>query len=188
MLISAFNAYQLDNTACLMLIIVDKTWIRFFSKRPLFRQRSVQLEFFVPAKYKTRHFRLFLFSALYFHKNRFLGVELPLIVTLRILGIIRHATDQSSGPLSEEHVWTGWLLMKPNGWGTMSILVQTSGKYWLNVHFCASCSLATAGSENEHFFEKWDRKETEIREKSQSFFVRCSMFIFFFSVHFNQTC
>jgi len=57
MLISAFNAYQSDNTACLMLIIVDKTWNRFISKRPLFRQRSVQLKFFVPAKCKTRCFR-----------------------------------------------------------------------------------------------------------------------------------
>ena len=36
-----------------MLISVDKTRNRFISNRPLFRQRSVQLEFFVPAKCKT---------------------------------------------------------------------------------------------------------------------------------------
>ncbi len=58
MLISAFNAYQSDDMACLMLISVDKTWNRFISQRPLFRGRSVQLEFFVPAKSKTRRFRL----------------------------------------------------------------------------------------------------------------------------------
>ncbi len=43
--------------ACLMLISVDKTWNRFISNWPLFRGRSVQLEFFVPAKSKTRRFR-----------------------------------------------------------------------------------------------------------------------------------
>ena len=57
MLISAFNAYQSDNMACLMLISVDKTWNRFISNRPLLRRRSVQLEFFVPTKCKTQCFR-----------------------------------------------------------------------------------------------------------------------------------
>ncbi len=58
MLISAFNAYQSDDMACLMLISVDKTWNRFISNRPLFRRRSVQLEFFAPAKSNSWRFRL----------------------------------------------------------------------------------------------------------------------------------
>ena len=53
----AFNAHQLDDMACLMLISVDKTWNRFILNRPLFWQQSVQLEYFVPAKCKTRRFR-----------------------------------------------------------------------------------------------------------------------------------
>ena len=47
MLISAFNAYQ-----------CGQNLKSFISNRPLFRGRSVQLEFFVPAKSKTRRFRL----------------------------------------------------------------------------------------------------------------------------------
>ncbi len=68
----AFNTYhQLKAVWCLSacLMLISRT-IRLFnayhcgqnlksfiSNRPLFRQRSVQLEFFVPAKCKTRHFR-----------------------------------------------------------------------------------------------------------------------------------
>ena len=35
-------------------------------------------------------------------------------------------SDQSDGPLSEEHVWTHSLLTKPDGWRTISILVQSA--------------------------------------------------------------
>ena len=52
MLISAFNAYQSDNTACLMLIIVEKTWNRFISKRPLFGNGLSSSSFLFPPNIK----------------------------------------------------------------------------------------------------------------------------------------
>ena len=56
----------------------------------------------------------------------FFVLQLWLIISSQISGVIRHMSDQSDGPLPEEHAWTHSLLTKPDGWRTISILVQSA--------------------------------------------------------------
>jgi hypothetical protein len=56
----------------------------------------------------------------------FFVLQLWLIISSQISRVCRHMSDQSGGPLSEEHVCTHTFLMKRDWQGVISISVQPS--------------------------------------------------------------